>query len=184
MKNPMKTSPIAWTLLLALAVGSQVGCQQNKSPDVKDNVTQSLNQAGLRDVNVSQDRDKGVVTLTGSVASDEDKSKAESIARTIAGGEVIANQISVRPPGNESTDKAVQSDLDKGIEKNVDAALTKHKWNRDIHADVKNGVVTLKGKVNSKTERAQIEKVVSQTPNVDQVVNEIEVGSEKATSSR
>src|SRR5215469_445808 len=163
MKNPIKTSPIILTALLALVVGSQVGCQQNKAPDVKDNVTQSLNQAGLRDVNVSQDRDKGVVTLSGSVASDADKSKAESIARTIAGGEVIANQISVRPPGNESTAKDVQSDLDKGIEKNIDAALTKHKWNHDIHADVKNGVVTLKGKVDSQAKRAEVQKVVAQT---------------------
>jgi osmotically-inducible protein OsmY len=184
MTNSKRILPIFVALLVLSVVGSQVGCQQNKSPDVKDNVKQSLNQAGLRDVDVSQDRVKGVVTLSGSVASDADKSQAESIAKSIASGEVIANQISVRPPGNESIAKDVQSDLDRGIEKNVDAALTKHKWNHEIRVDVKNGVVTLKGKANSKAERAQVEKVVSQTPNVDQVVNEIEVGSEKATSSR
>ena len=185
MANAKNTLPIALTLLFALFVGSQVGCQQQaKSPDVKDNVKQSLDQAGLHDVNVSQDRDKGVVTLTGTVASDADKAQAESLAKSAAAGQVIADQISVRPPGNESNAKEVQSDLDKGIEKNIDATLTKHKWNHEVHADVKNGVVTLSGKVDSQTKRAQVEKAVSQTPNVDQVVNEIEITNHKASASR
>ena len=79
--------------------------------------------------------------------------------------------------------KDVQSDLDKAIEKNVSAVLTKHKWDRDIKYDVKQGVVTLKGKVNSQSQRAMVEKAVAATPNVAQVVNEIEVKNQKATST-
>ncbi len=162
-----------------------VGCgqQQAKAPDVKDTVKQGLEQAGLRDVKVDQDRDKGVVTLTGTVGNDADKSQAESIARASASGQVISNQIAVRPPGEESRAKDVQSDMDKAIEKNVSAVLTKHKWDHDIKYDVKQGVVTLKGKVNSQSQRAMVEKVVAATPNVTQVVNELEVKNQKATST-
>jgi hyperosmotically inducible periplasmic protein len=170
-------------LAAALALASGCGQQQAKSPDVKDNIKQSLQQAGLRDVGVEQDRDKGVVTLTGTVNSEADKSQAESIAQSGAAGEVISNQIAVRPPGQESMAKNIQSDKDKAIEKNVDAELIKHRWNHDIHYDVKQGVVTLKGKVNSQSQRSLVEKVVAATPDVSQVVNEIEVKNQKASSS-
>jgi hyperosmotically inducible periplasmic protein len=171
--------------LLAMVFFLLAGCgqQQAKAPDVKDSVKQGLEQAGLRDVTVDQDRDKGVLTLTGTVNTDADKSQAESIARAAASGQVISNQIAVRPPGEERMAKDVQSDLDKAIEKNVSAVLTKHKWDRDIKYDVKQGVVTLKGKVNSQSQRAMVEKAVAATPNVAQVVNEIEVKNQKATST-
>jgi osmotically-inducible protein OsmY len=86
----------------------------------------------VKHVSVSQDRDKNLITLTGKVASDNDKLQAESIARSIAGTQVVSNQISVRPPGEESTAKKVESDLDKGIEKNLDAMLVQHRLNKDV----------------------------------------------------
>ena len=170
---------------LAVVFLAFAGCgrQEAKAPDVKDTVKQGLQRAGLLDVDVDQDRDKGVVTLTGTVGNDADKTQAESIARAAASGQVISNQIAVRPPGEESTAKNVQSDTDKAIEKNVSAVLTKHKWNREVRYDVKQGVVTLKGKVGSQSQRAMVEKVVAATPNVTQVVNELEVRNQKATSS-
>jgi osmotically-inducible protein OsmY len=79
--------------------------------------------------------------------------------------------------------KEVQSDTDKAIEKNVEAVLTKHKWDKNVSYKVKQGVVTLKGKVNSQSQRTMVEKVVAATPNVAQVVNELEVKNQKATSS-
>ena len=53
-----------------------------KSPDVADSIRKSLDQAGLKDVKVSQDRVKGVVTLDGDVPSEMDKSQAETIAKS------------------------------------------------------------------------------------------------------
>jgi|GEM_PF-4865996 len=38
---------------------------------------------------MEQDRDKGVVTLTGTVVSEVDKAQAESIAKSIAGMQVV-----------------------------------------------------------------------------------------------
>src|ERR1700731_5402338 len=123
----MKTRKLLVSLLTLLIVGTLMGCSgTTQSPDVSDSIRKSLDEAGLKDVSVSQDREKGVVTLGGHVPSDGDKSQAESIAKSIAGGQVVSNQIGVIPPAAESEAKTVNSDLDKGIEKNLDRAPIPH----------------------------------------------------------
>jgi hyperosmotically inducible protein len=174
-------------LLTIAAVGCLIGCSDSprKSPDVTDSVRKSLDQSNLRDVKVSQDRDKGVVTLTGQVASDSAKSQAESIAKSIAGSQVVADEIAVVPPGPGASDaKTVNSDLDKGIEQNLDAALVQNRFKKDVKYDVKNGVVTLTGEVNSQSKRALVEKIAAGVPNVQQVVNELQVKDQKASSTQ
>jgi hyperosmotically inducible protein len=171
------------TLLIVLLVGAFMGCSRPpKAPDVSDNIRKSLEQANLKDVSVSQDRDKGLVTLSGKVATDSDKAQAESIAKSQAAGQVVADEIAVIPPNDASAAKTVNSDLDKGIEKNLHAALTQKRLQKAVKYDVKNGVVTLKGKVNSPSQRAEAESVTSSVPNVTQVVNELEVKNQRATS--
>jgi osmotically-inducible protein OsmY len=123
------------------------------------------------------------VTLGGNVGADADKAQAESIATSIATGQVVSNQIAVVPPGAESQAKAVNSDLDAGIEKNLDAALIQNKLHNGVKYDVKSGVVTLTGEVNSESKRARVEQVALTVPNVRQVVNELQVKGQKATSS-
>ena len=177
----MKTLKWCLTLLALLVVGTLAGC--STSPNVSDSIRKSLDQANLKDVSISQDRDKGVVTLGGHVAAEGDKSQAESIAKSLASGQVVANQIAVIPPGAESDAKAVNSDLDKGVEKNLDAALIQHRLHKSVKYGVNNGVVTLTGKVNSQSQRAQAERVASSVPNVKQVVNELQVKNHKASSS-
>lgn len=180
----MKNKTLSWSLAVALALAGLVGCNETKkSPDVTDGIRKGLDQAGLKDVSVSQDRDKGVVTLAGNVPADADKAQAESIANTAAGGQVVSDQIAVLPPGNEHDAKAVNSDMDKAIDKNVDAALIKNRLQHDVRYDVKNGVVTLKGTVSSEGKRAEAEKVASAVPEVHQVVNELDVKGRKATSN-
>ena len=181
----MRSNILCGAVLTMVAVGSWSGCSSapTKSADVTDTIRRSLDQAGLKDVSVSQDRDKGVVTLTGTTTSEADKAQAESISRSIAGDQVIADQIAVRPPGGESVAKKVDSDLDEGIGKNFDAVLIQHKLDSDVKYSVKNGVITLTGKVNSQTRRASVEHLAAGVPNVKQVVNELEVKDQKATSS-
>jgi len=184
-RRSMKTLKQYSTMLAMLVVGTLVGCSTSptKSPDVSDSIRKSLDQANLKDVSVSQDRDKGVVTLGGHVAAEVDKSQAESIAKSIATGQVVSNQIAVLPPSAESDAKAVNSDLDKGVEKNLDASLIKNRLHKGVKYQVKNSVVTLTGEVNSQAQRSQAERVASSVPNVKQVVNELQVKNQKATSS-
>jgi hyperosmotically inducible protein len=173
-------------MVALLAVGIMAGCSQTttKSPDVTDSIRKSLDQAGFKDVTVSQDRDKGVVTLGGQVASESDKSQAESVAKSLAGAQVVADQIAVIPVGAEKEAKAVNSDLDRGIEKNLDAALIQNKLHKSVKYEVKNGVVTLTGEVNSEDKRTRAEKVATGVPNVTQVVNNLQVKNQKASSSQ
>jgi len=184
-RKNMKTLKLCLTMLMLLAVGSLVGCSgtSKQSPDVSDSIRNALDQAGLKAVSVTQDRDKGVVTLSGNVAADSDKAQAESIAKSIATGQVVSNQIAVVPPGAEAEAKAVNSDLDAGIAKNLDAALIQNKCHKGVSYDVKSGVVTLTGEVSSQSKRAQVEQVASTVPNVKQVVNELQVKNQKATST-
>ena len=182
----MKTIKLLVVLLTLLAIGAVVGCSRfsTKSPDVSDSIRKSLDQAGLKDVSVSQDRDKGIVTLGGQVASDDQKAQAESLAKSLAGTQVVADQIAVIPVGAEKETKAVNSDLDQGIEKNLDAALIQNKMHNNVKYAVKNGVVTLTGEVNSQDKRTLAEKVATGVPNVQQVVNNLQIKNQKATSAQ
>jgi hyperosmotically inducible periplasmic protein len=181
----MKTLKSSLALLTVAVIGTLVGCSttSTQAPDVSAGLRTSLDQAGLKDVSASQDRDKGVVTLSGNVASDSDKSQAESIARSIAGAEVVSNQIAVIPTGVESKAREINSDLDKGIESNLDAALVESKLYESVKYAVKNHVVTLTGEVDSQAKRARAETVASAVLNVHQVVNELQVRAQKASSS-
>jgi hyperosmotically inducible protein len=180
----MRARKLFLAVVPVILAGALAGCSDtNKSPDVADNIRKSLDQAGYKDVSVSQDREKGVLTLTGTVATEGDKAQAESIAKSGAGAQVVADQIAVRPPGNESDAKAVDSDVDQAIEKNLDALLVKNKLQKGVRYDVKNGVVTLKGDVPSQSRRSQLAKLALTVPNVKQVVNELEVKNQKASSS-
>ena len=182
----MKTLKLFFTLLTILAVGILVGCSTTaaKSPDVSDSIRKSLDQAGFKNVSVSQDRDKGIVTLGGQVASENDKAQAESLAKSFAGTQVLADQIAVVPVGVEEDAKAVNSDLDKGIEKNLDAALIQNQMHDNVRYEVKSAVVTLTGEVNSQSKRDNAGTVATNVPNVKQVVNDLQVKNQKASSSQ
>ena len=181
----MKTLKPWLSLLAMVAAGTLAGCSttSTKAADVSGSIRTSLDQAGLKDVSASQDRDKGVVTLGGHVATDNDKSQAESIARSMAGAQVVANQIAVLPRGAERDAKKVNVDLDKGIDSNLDAALIENKLHESVKYAVKNQVVTLSGNVDSQSKRARAEKLAAGVVNVEQVVNELQVKGQKASES-
>ena len=176
--------PCLLLLAAVVAAGSLAGCAASaKAPSVADSIRTSLDKAGYKDVSVAQDLDKGVVTLGGHVAADTDKSQALSIATTFAGSEVVSNQIAVIPPGSGSDAKDMNSDLDKGVASNLDAALIDARLHDNVRYAVKNHVVTLTGNVDSESARDRAQSVASTVPNVEQVVNELQVKSQKATSS-
>lgn len=176
----MKTN-LSIVLIAAIALAGCAG--SSKSADVSVSVRRSLDDAGLKDVSVNQDRDKGIVTLGGHVTNEQDKARAESLARPLAAGQVVAMEVAVIPVGDEALAKAVNKDLDMGIEHNVDAALLRAQMHDSVKYEVKNAVVTLTGEVQSQTIRAAAEDIASRVPNVKQVVNTLQIKGQKATSS-
>lgn len=172
-------------LPLVTAVGILLGCSTaTTSPDVSDSIRTSLDQAGLTEVTISQDRDKGVVTLGGHVSSSPEKQQAAAVAANLAGSQVVSNEIAILPPGAEKDAKLVNSALDDGIDSNLDAALISENLNEDVKHSANNRVVTLTGDVDSQAKRVRAEAVAAGVPNVLQVVNELQVKEQKATSSR
>ena len=172
------------TFAALLAAGMLVGCSSTaQAPQVAGNIRSSIEQAGIKGVSVAQDREKGVVTLTGSVAIDADKARAAQIAQSFAAGQVVANEVAILPPGDGGQSKTIYADLDKGIDNNLDAALISGGYKTGIHHSVKNGVVTLTGAVDTERQRMQIQSIAQGVPNTQHVVNEIESRHEKATST-
>ena len=167
--------------VLAVAAIAMVGCSTSKLADVSDPIKNSLKQQGYTDVSVKDDTGKGVVTLAGNVASEDQKTAAEAVAKSMAGGQVVANEIVVLPPGGESTAKNINNELDKGIESNLTAALLQNGMNKTVDFKVSSGVVTLSGDVESQALRKKAQDVAAAVPNVQQVVNEIQVKNQRAT---
>ena len=162
---------------IVLAGGAMViaGCKSNR-PDEKAAVTDSLKSNNLGSIDVSQDRDKGVMTLKGDVASDDAKTQAEALAKQAAPDYTIANEIGVRPPQADNAG-AVASNLDSAIEDNFKAAIKGHKNldDQSIHGSAKNGSLVITGSVKTGTQKLEVTKLAKQVPNVQQVVNELDV---------
>jgi len=152
------------------------GCDKPMHPDEKSAVTDSLKNSNLSDVNVSQNREKGVMTLSGNVDSQDLKTQAESVTKQAAPDHNIANEIGVRPPG-ASEAGSVASHLDDAIEDNFKAMIKSHANLNDqsISGDAKNGTLVLKGSVKTTKQKKEVEDLAKKVPNVQQVVNEIEV---------
>ncbi len=140
-----------------------------------DNIKDALHRSNLDDVNVHVDNDKKVVALTGDVKNGQAKDLAEQIAKQHSAGYVVSNEIAVRADGDSSA-KKVNSNLDDSIKSQWKAVVAQNHWgNQHINSDVKNGVITLKGDVDTDSQRTAAEKAAADIPNVKQVVNELTV---------
>jgi hyperosmotically inducible periplasmic protein len=172
--------------LAAFLLYVAIGCSSNKAntPDVKDQVSKALANAGYKDVKVATNNEKQLVTLTGDVKTQEDKEKADDVAKSTAAGFVVSNEIGVRPEGVEGAARKIDSNVDDAIEKDFKAVIIANRLEKQhIRFDAKNGVLTLKGNVDSPGQRQQLEKLAASVPNVQQVVNELDVKGAKRRSS-
>jgi hyperosmotically inducible periplasmic protein len=164
---------VAAALAAILALG--VGCNKTNG-NYRDAVKNALVQADLKDVNVTEDAAKNTITLGGTLHSDDAKTRAGQIAQANAGPRIVANEVSVEPVGKEGEAKKEQTNLDDGIENNCKANLVSKGLDKQrISCSAKNGVLTLKGSVKTPAQRKTAEQLAQNVPNVQQVVNEIQV---------
>lgn len=114
--------------------------------------------------------ERGVVTLTGHVATYAEKVTAEDVVWRVRGVRGIAQEIEVRPLGvNETADDEIAR-----------RALDSLRWNtliphNAIQIKVQGGWVTLNGKVDWYYQRAAAEKAVTGLAGVKGFYNNIEV---------
>jgi hyperosmotically inducible periplasmic protein len=164
--------PLAAVVLLLVSIG----CTRTNTVSYKDPVQKALEQADYQGLSVAEDVDKNTITLTGKLHSEDAKQKAADVAKSAAGERVVANEISVEPLGVESEAQKMESSLDDGIESNYKAALiSKGLDKQDISFKSKNGVITLSGKVKNGSQRQEAGLLATNTPNVAQVLNQIEI---------
>jgi osmotically-inducible protein OsmY len=187
MKYPKAT--LAFVALTSLV--SLLGCsgEASNAPYLKTSLRISLDEAGLQDVTENQDTEKGVITLGGHVPNNSDKAHAESITKSMAVKNVVSNQIAVIPADQPDAER-LEIATDKTIGENLTIALAQTKF-EDVKFTVKNAVVTLTGDVDTKSQRAQAQKIAAGITSVSQVVNELQartiaryfLQNEPATSS-
>ena len=115
----------------------------------------------------------GKVTLHGTVATQAEKARAESVAKSVKGVQSVNNLLQVVPAKSEERVEA----KDDQIEKRVDQALEgdQRLKGSDIDvASVNNGVVLLSGKAASMTDHLEALNVAGKVPGVRRVESEIE----------
>jgi hyperosmotically inducible protein len=164
---------------VALLIGA--GCSQHRAntPSEKKAVVDALKNAGYDKINVDEDRDKGVITLKGDIASQADKEKAEGVARQTANNSVIANELLVTG-ADKGEAKEVSKDNDDAIKARFKEWVAANRMkNQHVSADVKNGVLTLTGDVDTEAQRTAFEKQTAKIEGVTEVVNKLEVKANK-----
>src|SRR5215470_11579121 len=101
MKRQVRLLPLLGLVAMLCPMVLSTACSK-QSTNYRDRVKTSLEQADLKDVDVSEDANANTITLSGKVHSDEAKSRAGDVAQANAGPRTVANEISVEPVGNES----------------------------------------------------------------------------------
>lgn len=111
--------------------------------------------------------DRGVVTLTGEVDWQYQRSAAENDARRSAGVHDVINRLTVRP--RSARVEEIRTGIGQALMRSaeVDAA--------NIQVHVEGGHVTLRGTVRSRAEREEAGKAAWRAPGVTAVSNEIRV---------
>jgi hyperosmotically inducible periplasmic protein len=151
----------------------------------------------LRDANlsVSADADRNKVTLSGTVPTEEMRTKAVALARAAQPGLTIEDKIDVKPrevSRSDYTPEMARAETERArtrketVGSSVDDAWIHSKIvakligdrntpERKINVDVDNAVVTLRGTVNTMQEKAEAERIAKETEGVKRVNNQLKV---------
>lgn len=135
------------------------------------------------DINVKVDA--GKVTLTGTVATEAQKTEAAKVAK-IDGVKDVQNAIAVDRDADKTLADRAKNGMNRAGEAITDAWITtKVKWmfvgddlleGSDINADTKDRVVTLKGTVRTAAGKTRAVALAKDVDGVTRVVDELTVG--------
>ena len=165
------------SLLPAALMSLMLSGACNRGPDPKDQVSDQLKSADIKNVNVDYDQSAKVVHLKGAVDSAAERSRAEQIAQQAVGTSgTVANELTVKGLTDRTADDH-DGDIRRELKAKVDndSALK----DQDINFDVNNGVVTIKGDVGSAAEKQKAGELARSTENVKDIVNSLEIKPDK-----
>lgn len=168
MKLTRRISLVGISLFLAIATiacgkkDEPTNANTAKGPDdaaIKSNVATKLN-TDLPGHAISIDSKGGIVTLNGDVKAVQDKMKAEQSAKSVTGVTSVTNNLNIKLPPDEEMKQGVEASLNRqGI--------------TGITADVKDGVVTLKGDLQRVKLQDAIKAATEANPKPKQVKHEL-----------
>jgi hyperosmotically inducible protein len=173
-------SRIAITLVIgALALGHACANNRTVEQQIDDaGLTASIGTKFVLDTEIDRyridiDTLNGIVTLRGAVSNAEQRIEAERIARGTAGVRDVVNELEI----DATPRTASQAFDDAWIMTMIDSKLSvdPEVKSREVDVDVRDGVVTLSGIVDSAQARAEAEDLARSVDGVTQVVNELQV---------
>lgn len=189
----MKTfnkSMIAALVLGTTAMGAQASSWENESKDAWIDgkaETVLLMNTNLNNFDINTDVKNGKVMLTGKVNSDVDKELAEELVLSLDGVTDVENSLTVvkNTDMKKHDSKMMSNDTESDL---TDAKITTVITTRylfdsevggtDIDVDTDNGVVTLKGSVESDAEKQLAMEIAKNAEDVREVVDELTVIAE------
>lgn len=125
------------------------------------------------DINV--DTRDGIVTLFGTVASEEAKRNAESSVKSIEGVESVRNELQIVAPAQQATTERQDEEINAALAKRIDERESLA--DADIGVEVENGMVRLSGSVDSQADRISALTLARTTEGVRAVTGELRVES-------
>jgi osmotically-inducible protein OsmY len=143
---------------------------------IEDAAKQSYNFRTILNGQVTVSSDDGVVTLTGDVASNDQRDLAEDTVKNLPGVVSVNDKIHVASDPAERSDGwiAIKIHSDLLLHSNVSATGT--------HVDVANGVVTLSGTVDTQAQKDLTEAYVKDIVGVKSVTNDLVVNNPNAAT--
>lgn len=183
----MKRTTLAVMMTLALA-GTSVAANANEWKDgAKDawidgkaETTLLLN-GNLNSFKIDTDVKNGKVLLTGKVGSEVDKALAEELIENLDGVQSVDNKLTVVADERKRRNKDHDND-GSGLTDAKVATVVKTRLlfesevsGTSINVDVKDGVVMLKGEVDSDAEKDLAEAIAKKTKDVKRVDNQLMV---------
>ena len=180
MKSCLRLLPVLALLGSAPLI---VACSQPAdSPDVEARVNDQLKTANLDSkVTGTWKNDEKALHLSGKVETAADKARAEDLALQVVGttGRVV-NEVKVEGADMGPVDDRIEERLSRMFEDRTE-------WDFDgkgVTFDSKEGVVTITGHVESEAVKAKIGTRARAVDGVNDVVNNLEVGAQKAPGDR
>ncbi|MCV2883830.1 BON domain-containing protein [Aestuariibacter sp. AA17] len=131
----------------------------------------------LDSFDINTDVKNGEVRLTGQVESDVEKELAEELIVSIDGVTSVDNRLSVASDDEDNTSEFMQDLSDQKVETVVKTRLLfeSEVSGSDIEVEAENGIVTLKGEVDSDAERDLAVTIAKNTDDVSKVVDKLSV---------
>lgn len=127
---------------------------------------------GLTESDVTVAVDRGVVTLTGLARTESERAAIEAAAREVWGVAAIASDMLIKPLRDRS-DADIARDALKAFQHHIFIPAN------DIMVIVRDGRVTLEGKVHSELQRMLAEAEIKRLRGIESISNHLEVKPEE-----